>query len=442
MIRNTKPVRLNIVYSSINFTPSKISCTDSTSLGGFRLNSFLKTILLSGVTICLTILLIQFPDEALAASIRGLKMWAEVVFPSLLPFFITAELLLAFGVVKFLGVLFEPIMRPLFNVPGAGSFGWMMGMASGYPTGAKIAARLREEKQLTKIEAERLVSFTNNSSPLFIFGAISVGLFHNAALGVLLAVSHYVSNMFVGILMRFYKLRESKKDIVKYEKKHNSPVFIHALKQMHETRMKESRPLGEVLGDAVLQSIKTLVMVGGFIILFSVVVQLLHLVNISVWISKIIEVIFHLLGIPTALGLPFFSGLFEITLGATLISNIEINSLLPKLILVSFILGFNGFSIQAQVASILAKTDIRFTPYLFARFLHGIIASVLTIILYKPLYLNRMTEGTVEVPAITDSSVPLINQLYMYLTTIGPWITLLFLSISSIILYQKSKRDG
>lgn len=92
-------------------------------------------------------------------------------------FFITAELLLAFGVVKFLGILFEPIMRPLFNIPGAGSFGWIMGMASGYPTGAKIAARLREEKQVTQIEAERLVSFTNNSSPLFIFGAISAGFF-------------------------------------------------------------------------------------------------------------------------------------------------------------------------------------------------------------------------------------------------------------------------
>ncbi len=92
-------------------------------------------------------------------------------------FFITAELLIGFGFVKFIGVLCEPIMRPLFNVPGVGSFAWAMGMASGYPTGAKIATRLREEKQLTRIQAERLVSFTNASSPLFIFGAVSVGFF-------------------------------------------------------------------------------------------------------------------------------------------------------------------------------------------------------------------------------------------------------------------------
>ncbi|GAE91756.1 membrane protein [Gracilibacillus boraciitolerans JCM 21714] len=57
----------------------------------------------------------------MSASQRGLEVWASVVFPSLLPFFIVAELLIAFGgVVHFIGVLCEPIMRPLFNVPGVG----------------------------------------------------------------------------------------------------------------------------------------------------------------------------------------------------------------------------------------------------------------------------------------------------------------------------------
>lgn len=141
---------------------------------------------------------------ALEASIRGLDMWWEVVFPSLLPFFITAELLLSFGVVKFLGVVFEPIMRPLFNVPGVGSFAWIMGMVSGYPTGAKLSVRLKEQKQISQLEAERLVAFTNSSSPLFIFGAISIGFFHDAKLGVLLAVCHYLGNAITGICMRFY----------------------------------------------------------------------------------------------------------------------------------------------------------------------------------------------------------------------------------------------
>ena len=37
------------------------------------------------------------------------------------------------GVVHFLGVLLEPLMRPLFNVPGVGAFALSMGLAAGYP---------------------------------------------------------------------------------------------------------------------------------------------------------------------------------------------------------------------------------------------------------------------------------------------------------------------
>src|SRR5699024_11268683 len=83
-------------------------------------------------------------------------------------------------------------------------FAWLMGMASGYPTGAKITVRLREEQQVSRDEAERLVAFTNASSPLFIFGAVSVGFFHDVKLGVLLAISNYVGNTLIGICMRFH----------------------------------------------------------------------------------------------------------------------------------------------------------------------------------------------------------------------------------------------
>jgi len=374
-------------------------------------------------------MLIYFPDAALTASLRGLKMWAEVVFPSLLPFFITAELLLAFGVVKFLGVLFEPIMRPLFNVPGVGSFGWIMGMASGYPTGAKIAARLREEKQLT-----------NNSSPLFIFGAISIGFFHDAKLGLLLAICHYLSNMIVGILMRFHGRKaevSEKKSTAKGIKK---PSITAALESMHRTRLKDGRPVGEILGDSVLQSIKTLVMVGGFIILFSVIIQLLHLVHFSILVGNIFSGLFYIIGIPIHFGEAFFSGLFEITLGATLISQFETDLLLHKAILVSFILGFNGFSIQAQVASILAKTDIRFTPYFFARFLHGLIASILTVLLYHPLYLSRQQSSQTAIPVVNENHF--WEKSFDFLFQNGPYITILFLALSFLLLINKKTRAG
>lgn len=383
------------------------------------------------MVLMITVSLVIFPDQSLEASLRGLNVWWEVVFPSLLPFFITAELLIAFGVVRFVGVLFEPIMRPLFNVPGAGSFAWMMGMASGYPSGAKISVRLREEKQVSQIEAERLLSFTNASSPLFIFGAISVGFFHDAKLGLLLAVCHYLGNTLVGICMRFYgrshKSKTSKKRKVSIK---------HAFEKMHQMRVNDTRPIGEILGDAVLNSIKTLVMVGGFIIFFSVLTRLLFLIGITSFLAAGLENALYLLSLPGALSTPILSGLFEITIGAQMISQLDIE-FLAKIIVVSFILGFNGFSVQAQVASIIASTDIRFTPYFISRIMHACFASFLTIILFKPLYINRVQPQAGDVPVTMTYEDSYFYTILETLQKYGPLLTVFSLGLGVWLIYSR-----
>ena len=53
-----------------------------------------------------------------------------------------------------------------------------------------------------------------------------------------------------------------------------------------------------------------------------------------------------------------------------------------KVIIMTFIISFGGFSIHMQVMSILEKKEIRYLPYLKARLLHAIFSSVIAIILY------------------------------------------------------------
>ncbi len=379
--------------------------------------------------------LIRFPDQALEASIRGLNMWWEIVFPSLLPFFITAELLIGFGVVRFIGILFEPIMRPIFRVPGVGSFVWAMGMASGYPSGAKLTARLRQEKQLTRIEAERLVSFTNASNPLFIFGAVSVGFFHDPTLGILLAASHYVGNTLVGICMRFY----GREQTPTRDRSRDKITLKKAFLALHQTRLEEPRPFGKFFGDAVLSSIQTLLMIGGFIIMFSVFNKLLFLVGITPIIAGGIGILFQMITLPQELTLPFISGLFEITLGSQMTAQAENSVLLQQVICVSFILAFNGFSVQAQVASILADTDIRFRPYFFARILHGLFAAGLSVLLFVPLYVDRQAFESDESPVWMRLSKheTFWSELFEKLVNIGPLMTIASLAIASLILYRR-----
>lgn len=385
--------------------------------------SKLKTLGLTSLTLGLALALILYPQDALSASLRGLDLWWEVVFPSLLPFFITAELMIGFGVVHGLGALSERFMRPLFNVPGCGGFVWVMGMASGYPAGAKWTADLRRNGQVTRTEAERLVAFTNASSPLFIFGAIAVGFFHNAALGFLIAAAHYGGNFLVGIAMRFYKRNEKSDDT------RTAPAtWRTAFLTMHSSRLEDGRSIGKLMGDAVTRSVDTLLMVGGFIMLFSVLTELLKQ-------TGVIHLVSHLLTamqVPASFHVPMVAGLLEMTTGIGAITQTT-EPLLAQLMLVAFLLGFHGFSIQAQIASILANTDIRFKPYAIARLAHGTIATFLTFFLYH--FYERWS---------LESSIPIWNPEENFTLTIleffqhnGPPLTLLMVAIMIFVKWNR-----
>ncbi|WP_017753610.1 sporulation integral membrane protein YlbJ [Calidifontibacillus oryziterrae] len=401
--------------------------------------SKLKTILLAVSITLIAFGLIFFPRESLEASKRGLDMWWNVVFPSLLPFFIVSELLIGYGVVKFIGVLLEPLMRPVFKVPGIGGFVWAMGMASGFPAGAKLTARLRQEKQLTAIEAERLVSFTNSSNPLFIFGAISVGFFNNPQVGLLLAISHYLGNLCVGVMMRFHGKNDPEKN---FQTAKTTFSIKEAFIVLHKTRLKDRRPLGKLLGDAVISSIHTLLMIGGFIILFSVFNRLLNIVNITEIAAIFFSNTLALFGLSTQLALPLISGLFEITLGSQLTSLSEGTDLFNKIIITSFILGFSGFSVQAQVASILAETDIRFQPFFIARLMQGFFAAIFTVLLWNPLYGNLYTLTNKQViPTIAnDLTLSWPYKFWEILINYGALITISSLCIYIIFYIKQIKR--
>lgn len=68
----------------------------------------------------LFMLMAVYPQSSLNAGLRGLAIWWDVLFPSLFPFFVISELLLGFGIVHFIGALLDPLMQPLFRVPGCG----------------------------------------------------------------------------------------------------------------------------------------------------------------------------------------------------------------------------------------------------------------------------------------------------------------------------------
>ena len=208
-----------------------------------RLNMLISAALVSLFTLSLVV----YPREGVAAALAGLRIFWEVVLPSLLPFFVLSEILLGMGVVHFLGVLLEPLMRPLFNVPGVGAFALSMGLAAGYPMDAVITGKFRRNKMCTRVEGERLLSFTNTADPLFIFGAVAVGMFGRPDLGVVLAIAHYVASFTVGIVFKYYQGHEiNPKQTVAIS--YQAGMLRRAVKALFEARQKDGRAVGAVNG--------------------------------------------------------------------------------------------------------------------------------------------------------------------------------------------------
>lgn len=124
---------------------------------------YLKRNLIPIGIILLLILLVVFSEDAFKSAHNGLMLWCNNVVPSLFPFLICLELLKQTNIITVLGKILEPVVRPIFKIPGSGAFAIAMGMCSGYPVGAKFAVSLREENFCSKEEGERLLAFTNTS---------------------------------------------------------------------------------------------------------------------------------------------------------------------------------------------------------------------------------------------------------------------------------------
>ncbi|WP_025028041.1 sporulation integral membrane protein YlbJ [Caldalkalibacillus mannanilyticus] len=389
--------------------------------------SYLKTGFLALLSLFLVSSIISFPKQAFESSLRGLSIWWEVVFPALLPFFITAELLIGFGVVHFIGVLFEPWMRPLFRVPGVGGFVLSMGIASGYPMGAKLTVRLREQNVITRSEAERLVSITSTSGPLFMFGAVAVGFFHDVTLGIIIAGAHYIAAFQLGLIMRFHDYQD-KSNSSDEENRPAKPLLYRALKAMHHARLEDQRSFGTIMGDAVTSSIQTLLLIGGFIIMFSVIINLMNIVGISQILSLFFSFILVMFGLSIELSHSLVSGFFEITLGVQKASDLAGSiPLIQKVAIASVIIAWSGLSVHAQVLSMFAHTDIRYKPFFISRILHALLAGVWTYLLWQPFqfFINNR-EVAVFFHSFTQERIVHGNSLpfFLYSSLVAGVITL------------------
>lgn len=121
-------------------------------------------------------------------------------------------------------------------------------------------------------------------------------------------------------------------------------------------------------------------MIGGFVVLFSVINSMLDNTHFFDLLTTIFSPIFNLFGLSGSFCDSIFSGIIELTNGVSKVCAIPNKEISTNIIICAFLLGFGGISIMLQILSITSKAKISIKPYIIGKLLQGIFAAIYTYI--------------------------------------------------------------
>ncbi len=343
--------------------------------------------------LCCALALCCWPQETSAAVSEGLRLCCNVIVPSLFPFFILSSLVISLGMAGYLGRLFEPVMRPIFHVPGSCAAALALGFVGGYPVGARAALTLYESGQCTKTECERLLSFCNNSGPAFILGVVGAGIFADSRVGLLLCLTHALASVCVGLVFRFYHWRDKAS-----AKERSSPPIA-------------AERFTTAFTGAVKGALASTLNICAFVVCFTVIIRLCFLSGILPALAALLGKALAPWGFTEVWGQRLLTGALELSSGVWSLAGD--GSLTGRAAMAAFMLGWAGLSVHCQVLSFLGESGLNVRTYITGKLLHGCFSAALTALLFRlcPLearvsaYLVEQVEGIAGVDFYTALAI-------------------------------------
>ena len=285
--------------------------------------------------------MVLFPQIYINQTLNGISAWAFNVLPSVLPFIFFTNVLSSTGVVEKVSKLFSRPCKFLFNTPSISSYVFLTSAISGYPVGAKMTADLYQNGKISKNDAFKMTSFCSTSGPMFIIGAVGVGMLTNALYGYIIFLAHILGALINGVLYRKLKVKENEID----------------------SHLISKTPQKTDLSSIVVDSALSIISVGVIIAIFFVVITSL-------------SPIFNLL--PSSISC-VMEGLVEITKGCIDISS-AINGKLT-IIACTFIISFGGISTILQSLTMLNKLNMPLWLFVLQKLTHAIISTLIALLL-------------------------------------------------------------
>ena len=289
--------------------------------------------------------MLSFPQTVFTGASYGLVLWFRHVLPTLLPYMILINVLICTPALHWICRITSTFLCPLLGTSYYGTFAVLTGFLCGYPMGAKTASDLLDTQKISRSEASYLLSFCNNTSPAFILSYVVAQNMKERNLCIpFFLILTFTPLMLSFIFRLFYRLPESSWSFPQV----TPGSFSNPSESISDS----------FLDRCILNAFESVTKVGGYMMMFYVLIQLLASVLPNTIFSLLL---YSSLEISTGIRLLFSSALYTT----------------EKIILCAFLTSFGGWCCIAQTYSMISSSQLPILPYITAKLVTALVTSLL-----------------------------------------------------------------
>lgn len=281
--------------------------------------------------------ILLYPKQSANGIWIGLVSCGKQIIPSLFPFFVISNLIIASPLVNWLGIAAIPFTKFALKIPGQKSAtALLISWIGGFAVSANIISQLYEKKQISRRDALLLLVCGVTSGPAFVINAVGIFMLNSMPLGVCLICAMICANVCTALLFRiFMEVFKSKAD--------ESYVDSSDLQQ------NSIAPAGNELIIALKKAIDSTITVCGFVMFFRFICNMIA-------------------SVAPFSDLSFFSiaALLEVTAGCTAASLLKGNM---AVIACCVSLSIQSLSVLLQVKALL-HPELSILPLILTRPIH------------------------------------------------------------------------
>ena len=294
---------------------------------------------------------IRFSKECARGILDGILFCIEVTVPSLFFFMTASAYLVKSGAARALTKPLDRISRFLFRLPYPALTAILTALVGGYPTGARCAAMLCEEGELSREQAEKTAIIAVGAGPGFILSFIGSALLGSPPAGAILLAAQIIGTLMTGIIAgRMIKCGDAQPNPTKTTSKNNLII------------------------ESVTDASKAVFAMCSMIVLCSAVTQIVAAISSYKALTDIC------------------TALLEITAGCAAMCGHY------PMALIAFFTGFGGISVHLQIYAAMGDIPLRKGLFFLYRILQGIITSAAAYILLLVFPVEFRVFNSVDLP--------------------------------------------